>query len=63
LNRQRSAQPGRRGEAGSVSVWAVTVVVAGAAMVGLVIDGGAILTARSDAFGVASGPRGNPRAR
>lgn len=43
-----------RSEGGSVTVWSVVMVVACMAMVGLVLDGGVILRARSSAFDVAA---------
>ncbi len=39
---------------GSVTIWAIGVVVASMLMVGLVLDGGVLLRARSDAFSIAS---------
>lgn len=39
---------------GSVTVWAISATVASVLLVGLVLDGGAMLRARSDAFGLAS---------
>jgi hypothetical protein len=41
------------GERGVATIWAVIVVTACIAMIGLVLDGGVILRARSDAFGLA----------
>ncbi len=43
-----------QGDAGVVTTWSVVVVVACAAMAGLVLDGGAVLRAHSDAFAVAA---------
>lgn len=39
---------------GSATVWMIGVVVASFVMIGLVLDGGAMLRARSDAFAAAS---------
>ena len=39
---------------GSVTVWAVSATVACVLILGLVLDGGSMLRARSDAFGLAS---------
>ncbi len=51
-----TGRPGDGGvEAGIVTVWAVVVVAACFAMAGLVLDGGVVLRARSDAFGLAGG--------
>ena len=41
-------------ERGSATVWMIGVVVASFVMIGLVLDGGAMLRARSDAFAAAS---------
>ncbi len=41
-------------ERGSATVWLIGVVVATFLMIGLVLDGGSMLRARSDAFSVAS---------
>lgn len=41
-------------ERGSATVWMIGVVVATFLMIGLVLDGGSMLRARSDAFSVAS---------
>lgn len=46
-------RPGRHGEAGSATVWMVSVVSATFLLVGLVLDGGTMLRARSDAFAAA----------
>lgn len=40
-------------ESGSVTIWAVVVITACVALVGLVLDGGVILRARSDAYSLA----------
>lgn len=46
--------PGRgRGERGSATVWMIGVTVSAFLLVGLVLDGGTMLRARSDAFAVA----------
>jgi putative Flp pilus-assembly TadE/G-like protein len=42
-----------RADRGSVTIWTVVVTAACIATVGLVLDGGAVLRARSDAFGLA----------
>lgn len=41
-------------ERGAVSLWAIGATVACVLIVGLVLDGGAILRARGDAFGLAA---------
>lgn len=43
----------RSDERGSATVWMIGVTVSAFALVGLVLDGGAMLRARSDAFAVA----------
>ena len=43
-----------RSEDGMVTIWSVVIVVACMAMVGLVLDGGVILRARSSAFDIAA---------
>jgi Flp pilus assembly protein TadG len=43
-----------RAEDGMVTVWSVVMVLACMAMVGLVLDGGVILRARSSAFDIAA---------
>lgn len=43
----------RRDERGSATVWMVGVTVSAFSLVGLVLDGGAMLRARSDAFAIA----------
>jgi Flp pilus assembly protein TadG len=45
---------GRGDDEGSATVWMIGVTVATFAMIGLLLDGGAMLRARSDAFSVAS---------
>lgn len=41
------------GDRGSVTVWTISATVACVLILGLVLDGGAMLRARSDAFGLA----------
>lgn len=41
-------------ERGAVTVWAISMTVACVLLIGLVLDGGALLRARSDAFAVAA---------
>lgn len=48
-----TARQRRSGERGIATIWSVIVVSACVAMVGLVLDGGVILRARSEAFSVA----------
>jgi len=52
--RPRSHQRDVANDRGSVTIWAIGVVVASMLMVGLVLDGGVVLRARSDAFSIAS---------
>lgn len=50
----RAAAIGRgRGDRGSATVWMIGVTVSAFLLVGLVLDGGTMLRARSDAFAVA----------
>lgn len=52
---QRSHLPCRgRDDRGSVTVWAIGATVASMLILGLVLDGGTVLRARSDAFALAS---------
>lgn len=44
----------RRGEQGSATLWMIGVVVSSMLMIGLVVDGGVMLRARSDAFSLAA---------
>lgn len=44
-----------RDDRGSVTVWAIGATVACVLIIGLVLDGGTMLRARSDAFGLAAG--------
>ena len=43
-----------RGEQGSATLWMIGVVVSSMLMIGLVVDGGVMLRARSDAFSLAA---------
>lgn len=50
-----AAKPPRdRGDRGSVTVWTISATVACMLILGLVVDGGTMLRARSDAFALAS---------
>lgn len=50
----RSRPVDLRDDRGSVTVWAISATVACVLIIGLVIDGGTMLRARSDAFALAS---------
>ena len=50
----RSRRVDLRDDRGSVTVWAISATVACVLIIGLVIDGGTMLRARSDAFALAS---------
>ncbi|MGE0139751.1 MAG: pilus assembly protein TadG-related protein [Ilumatobacteraceae bacterium] len=52
VERRRSVD--LRDDRGSVTVWAISATVASVLIIGLVIDGGTMLRARSDAFALAS---------
>ena len=49
----RSRGRARRDEGGIATLWSVIVAIACFAIIGLVLDGGVILRARSDAFSLA----------
>lgn len=50
-----AAKPPRdRGDRGSVTVWTISATVACMLILGLVVDGGTMLRARSDAFALAA---------
>jgi hypothetical protein len=51
---RRSRRVDLRDDRGSVTVWAISATVACVLIIGLVIDGGTMLRARSDAFALAS---------
>lgn len=54
-DRRRTTLRGRMSDdRGSVSVWAIGATVASMLLLGLVLDGGTMLRARSDAFSLAS---------
>lgn len=54
VNRRRVLRERLGDERGAVTVWAISATVACVLLVGLVLDGGTMLRARSDAFGLAS---------
>lgn len=54
MTRTARLAPRRGDDRGSVTVWAIGATVACVLILGLVLDGGAMLRARSDAFGLAS---------
>lgn len=43
-----------RGQEGSATIWMIAITVAAVLMMGLVLDGGVLLRARSDAFSIAA---------
>ena len=51
---RRSRRVDLRDDRGSVTVWAISATVACVLIIGLVVDGGTMLRARSDAFALAS---------
>lgn len=51
---RRQFRLGRLGEQGSATLWMIGVVVSSMLMIGLVVDGGVMLRARSDAFSLAA---------
>lgn len=50
---RRHAPEARAGERGSATIWMIGVTTASFLMIGLVLDGGVMLRARSDAFSIA----------